>query len=230
MAKVKPDLPSGWELEEFLLAKSLAENAKVLFIYSTNYETIKKIVENLHIQVTIMNDDFEELEKARSFGFEVAQGNVNAGGLDDFKEKEFNYVVCEVGLNSARYPNDFLKSAVKIGENFILCQENQGRLSKRIKFLFYGSLYVHNQYDIIPDDETAWFNQEPWFLSHKDIVNMCACNGFVIKKGTIIYKNKTIDNMYDIRSYPNFSAFKVYYIISNETTISPSYKLGGSAV
>ena len=227
MAKVKLNLQEGLTVEEFILAKSIAKDSDILFIYATNYETIKKMIENFNIKATILNDDFEELEKARKFGFDVVSGNVNAGGLDNFTEKKFDYVVCEVGLNSARYPGDFLKSAIRVGKNFVLCQKNKGRLSERLKFLFRGSLYVENQYDIIPDDDFAWFNRDPWFLSHKDIVNLCACNGFVIKKGTIIYKNGSIDNMYDIRSYPNLSASKVYYIISDETTMKPTYKLGG---
>ena len=230
MAKARLNLPTGWTVEEGVLAKSLAQDAKVLFIYAINYETIKKLVDNFKIQPTILNDEFEELEKARKFGFDVISGNINAGALDDFAEKEFDYVVCECGLNSARYPGDFVKSAVKIGKNFVLCQENRGRFSQRLKFLFRGSLYISNQYDIIPDDEFAWFNKDPWLLSHKDIVNLCACFGFAIKKGTIIYKNGDIDNMYDIRSYPNFSAEKVYYIISDESTLQPTYKMGGATM
>ena len=230
MAKARLNLPEGWTVEEGVLAKSLAQDAKVLFIYATNYETIKKLAENFNITATIFNDDFEELEKARKFGFEVASGNINAGGLDDFKEKEFDYVVCEDGLNSARYPGDFLKSAVRIGKNFVLCQENKGRFMNRLKFLVRGSLYTSSQYDVIPDDEVAWFNKDPWFLTHKDVVNLCACFGLAIKKGTIIYKNGDIDNMYDIRSYPNFSAMKVYYIISDDSTLQPTYKMGGATI
>lgn len=228
MARTKVDLPSDWEIDEFVLARSLGKDAKVLFIYSTNYETIQKISEHLNINATILNDDIEELERARNFGFNIVSGNINSGVLDKFSNKEFDYVVCEAGLGSARYPSDFLKSSVRICKNFILCQKNNGRFLKRLKFLLRGSLYVKNQYDVIPDDEYAWFNRDPWYLSHKDIINLCACCGFVIKKGTIIYKNGEIDNMYDIRSYPNFSALKVYYIISDETTLNPTYKLGGS--
>ncbi len=230
MARIKVKLPSNWDVNEFILAKSLEKDANVLFIYATNYETIKKISELLNIKCTILNDDLEELERARSFGFNIVSGNINSGILEKFSNKEFDYVVCEIGLNSARYINDFLKSVVRIGRNFVLCQKNGGIFSKRLKFLFRGSLYVKNQYDVIPDDEYAWFNRDPWYLTHKDIVNLCACCGFVIKKGTIIYKNGEIDNIYDIRSYPNFSAFKVYYIISDETTLNPTYKLGGSVI
>ena len=228
VAKTKPTLPTGWELEEYLLTKLLSKDAKVLFIYAVNYETIRKITEQLNIHATILNDDFEELEKARNFGFEVIQGNINAGAMDNFHEKEFSHVVCEVGLNSARYPNDFLKSATKIGENFVLYLKNDVNFIHRIKFLFHGSLYVHNQYDVIPDDEFAWFNRDPWFLSHKDIINMCACSGLTIDKGIMIYKKGSIDNIYDLRCYPNFSAVKVYYSISDKTNIQPIYKLGNA--
>lgn len=230
VAKTKINLPSDWNIDEFVLAKSLSKDAKVLFIYAQNYNTIEKMVDTLNIEPIILNDDFEELERARKFGFKVVSGNINSGVLDNFSNKEFDYVVCEVGLNSARYLSDFLKSVVRICSDFVLCQKNDGRFSKRLKFLFRGSLYVKNQYDVIPDDNFAWFNRDPWCLSHKDIVNLCACCGFIIKRGTIIYKNNDIDNMYDIRSYPNLSALKIYYTISNESTIKPTYKLGGSAL
>ena len=100
----------------------------------------------------------------------------------------------------------------------VLCNKNKAYWKKRIKFFFRGSLYVENQYDVYPDDEYAWFNKYPWNLAHKDIVNLCACNDFLIKSGIIIYGNGKIDNIFDIRSYPNWSAKKVYYLISDENS------------
>lgn len=231
MAKVKPNIPEGFDVNSFVLAKCLAQDANVLFIYNKDYEKIKNLKELLNIKVSILNDDFEELEKARKFGFEVISGNVNAGVLDDMQNKQFDYIVCEDELHSARYPNDVLKSMVRVCNNLVLCNKNKANWRKRLNFFFRGSMYVDNQYDVIPDDKYAWFNRYPWCLSHKDIVNLCACNDYVIKKGTIIYKNGLIDNMYDIRSYPNWSAYKVYYIISDESTIkTKSYQFGGQAI
>jgi len=213
-----------------VLAKLLSKDAKVLFIYNEDYEKLKKIKEELNIVPYILNDNYEELEKARKFGFEVISGNVNGGALDDYSAKEFDYVVCENELHSARYPNDFLKSCVRVCNNLILCNKNKAHWKKRLKFFFRGSLYVENQYDVFPDDEYAWFNKYPWNLSHKDIVNLCACNDFLIKSGIIIYYNGKIDNMFDIRSYPNWSANKVYYLISESGATNNNYQLTGATM
>ena len=218
MAKISPNVPDGWEVESFVVAKLLSKDSKVLFIYNEDYERIKKIQEVLHIQPYILNDNYEELEKARKFGFDVISGNVNGGALEEYADKEFDYVVCEDELHSARYPNDFLRECVRVCHNLVLCNKNKAYWKKRIKFFFRGSLYVENQYDVYPDDEYAWFNKYPWNLAHKDIVNLCACNDFLIKSGIIIYGNGKIDNIFDIRSYPNWSAKKVYYLISDENS------------
>ncbi len=230
MAKRRPELPKGWDVESFVLAKLISKKSRVLFIYNEDYGRIKKIAEMFALQVTIMNDDVASLEKAKNFGFDVIAGNVNAGDLNSIKEKEFDYVIAENVLNSARYPGDFLKDTTRICKNLIVCNKNFGYWKKRIQFLIRGSLYVKNQYNIVPDDEFAWFNKYPWALTHKDVVNLCTCRNLTISKGTIMYNDGYIDNIYDIRSYPNLKAVKVYYSITDENTAIPTYRLGGMAI
>lgn len=228
MAIMRPELPNGWDVEGFILARYFTQKARVLFIYSEDFLRLKKIQEALDLQVTILHDDLDLLEKARQFGFEVIAGNVNAGGLDDIEKKSFNYVVAEDNLNSARYPSDFLTDTLRVCDDLILSNKNQAHWRRRLRFLFSGSMYTKNQYDIVPDDNDAWYNKFPWLFSHKDIVNLCACKGLTIKKGTIIYRNGYIDNMYDLRSYPNLKAEKVYYLITDVSSSVPSYRLGGA--
>ena len=229
MAKKKPELPEGWDTETFVLAKLLTHEAKVLFIYNEDYTRLRQLSDIFKLDITILNDNLAELEKASiNFGFDVAQGNVNAGALTEYADGYFDYVIAENVLHSARYPGDFLKDLVRVGKQVILCNENKAIFAKRMRFLLSGSFFVRNQYEIVPDDEYAWFNRFPWILSHKDVVNLCVCQGITIQKGTIIYKNGYIDNMYDIRSYPNLTAYKVYYLLSNNGTSNPSYRLGGA--
>ena len=229
MAKKKPELPEGWDTETFVLAKLLSHEAKVLFIYNEDYTRLKQLCEIFKLDATILNDDLSALEKASiNFGFDVAQGNVNAGALTEYEDGYFDYIVAENVLHSARYPGDFLKDLVRVGKQVILCNENKAILANRVRFLFSGSFFVRNQYEIVPDDKDAWFNSFPWILTHKDVVNLCLCQDITIQKGIIIYKNGYIDNMYDIRSYPNLTAYKVYYLLSNTGTTNPSYQLGGA--
>ena len=172
-----------------------------------------------------MNDDTAELEKARGFGFDVIFGNINAGQLTEIEAKSFDFVVAENVVQSARYPGDFLKDALKITDNLIVCNENRAYWKKRIKFLIFGSHYIRNPYDIVPDDKYAWFNKNPWSLSHKDILHLCNCQSLTMQKGVIIYKNGVLDNIYDVRSSPNFRADKIYYLITENTTIKPLFKV-----
>jgi len=228
VAKDKPVIPSGLSIESFVLLKLIAEKSNVLFIYEKDYNRISKLIQALNIKATILNDDLDELERARSFGFDVIHGNLNTGILKDYSKTKFDYIVCENHLHSARYPLDVLNEMVDACENLILSNNNQAHWRKRLKFFFRGSFFVDNQYDIIPDDEYAWYNNYPWKLTHKDIVNLCVCSNLTIHKGIIIYNDSIIDNMYDIRSYPNWSAKKVYYLISNSsTTAKISYQFGG---
>lgn len=228
MAKHSPELPSGFDIKTYLLARFLGKDADVLFIENTDYERLKQVQNVLNIKITIMNTDFDELEKAHNLGFEVINGNANTENMFNIKNKSFNYVVAENIIASTRYPGDFIKNCARIGEFVVLSNHNMGHWKKRLKFLFSGSNYVHNQYDILPDDKDAWFNKNPWFLSHKDIVNLCACQSLTIKKGTMIYPNGVIDNIYDMRAYPNLKAKDVYYLISDEDIASPSYVIGGT--
>ena len=225
MSKTKPILPSGWEIETFVLANLLSKDAKVLFIYNEDYDKLLQLKDSLNIDITIMNDDTAELEKARSFGFSIMFGNVNAGQLTELEAKSFDFVVAENVIQSARYPSDFLKDALKITDNLIVCNENRAHWKKRIKFLFFGSHYIRNPYDIVPDDKYAWFNKNPWSLSHKDILHLCNCQSLTMQKGVIIYKNGVLDNIYDLRSSPNFHADKIYYLITENATVKPLFKM-----
>ena len=227
MAKARPKLPEGWNIDTFVVAKMLAQNAKVLFIYNDDFNRLRQINNIINLDVTIMSDDMQVLERARASGFAIIRGNINAGALEDLEPKSFNFIVAEDVLVTARYPGDFLSSAMRVADKVILGNKNKGNWRNRIKFLFSGSFYVHRQYDIVPDDAHAWFNKNPWILSHKDVMNLCVSQGLTISNGVIIYRNGVIDNIYDIRSYPNMNADYVYYSVTADSSLEPSAKLGG---
>ena len=227
MAKARPNLPEGWSVDTFVVAKMLAQNAKVLFIYNDDFNRLRQINNIINLDVTIMSDDMQVLERARTSGFAIIRGNINAGALEDLEPKSFDFIVAENVLVTARYPGDFLSSAMRVADKLIIGNKNKGNWRNRIKFLFSGSFYVHRQYDIVPDDANAWFNKNPWILSHKDVMNLCVSQGLTIGNGVIIYRNGVIDNIYDIRSYPNMHADYVYYSVSADSSLQPSAKLGG---
>ena len=227
MAKARPKLPEGWNVDTFVVAKMLAQNAKVLFIYNEDLNRIRQITNIIGTHATVMSDDLQLLERARGMGFDVIRGNINTSALEDLEPKSFDFIVAENVLVTARYPGDFLLSAMRVADKVILGNKNKGNWQHRIKFLFSGSFYVHRQYDIIPDDANAWFNKNPWILSHKDVMNLCISQGLTISNGVIIYRNGVIDNIYDIRSYPNMHADYVYYSVSADSSTNPSAKLGG---
>lgn len=227
MAKARPNLPEGWSVDTFVVAKMLAKNAKVLFIYNDDFNRLRQINNIINLDVTIMSDDMQVLERARASGFAIIRGNINAGTLEDLEPKSFDFIVAENVLVTARYPGDFLSSAMRVADKLIIGNKNKGNWRNRIKFLFSGSFYVHRQYDIVPDDANAWFNKNPWILSHKDVMNLCVSQGLTIGNGVIIYRNGVIDNIYDIRSYPNMHADYVYYSVSADSSTQPSAKLGG---
>lgn len=227
MAKARPNLPEGWSVDTFVVAKMLAQNAKVLFIYNDDFNRLRQINNIINLDVTIMSDDMQVLEKARASGFAIIRGNINAGALEDLEPKSFDFIVAENVLVTARYPGDFLSSAMRVADKLVIGNKNKGNWRNRLKFLFSGSFYVHRQYDVIPDDANAWFNKNPWVLSHKDVMNLCICQGLTVSKGVIIYRNGVIDNIYDIRSYPNMHADYVYYLVGADSSTQPSAKLGG---
>lgn len=227
MAKAKPKLPEGWSVDTFVVAKMLAQNAKVLFIYNEDLNRIRQIANIIGIGATVMSDDLQLLERARGMGFDVVRGNINTGALENLEPKSFDFIVAENVLVTARYPGDFLSSAIRVADKLIIGNKNKGNWRHRIKFLFSGSFYVHRQYDIVQDDANAWFNKNPWILAHKDIMNLCISQGLTISNGVIIYANGVIDNIYDIRSYPNMHADYVYYSVSTDSGVQPSAKLGG---
>ena len=225
MAKTRLHLIDDWQVESVVLANLLPDDARVLFIYNEDYERIKKICKEKNITATIMNDDVSALEKARNYNFDILFGNINAGQLNDVADKSFDCIVAEDVIKSARYPSDFLLEMLKKTDNLIISNTNRAHWKKRLKFLFTGSMYISNQYDVIPDDKYAWFNKNPWSLSHKDILHLCNCQSLTMQKGVIIYKNGVLDNIYDLRSSPNFHADKIYYLITENATVKPLFKM-----
>lgn len=226
MSKTRLNLNDEWQVETVVLANLLPNDARVLFIYNEDYERVKKICEKKNINATIMNDDVVTLEKARAYNFDILFGNINSVHLNDLEDKSFDCIVGEDVIKSARYPGDFLSELIRKSDNLIISNTNRAHWKKRLKFLFAGSMYISNQYDVIPDDKYAWFNRDPWTLSHKDIMHLCTCCSLTVRKGVMIYRNGVIDNIYDIRSSPNFHADKVYYVITDNTNITPAYKVG----
>ena len=135
-------------------------------------------------------------------------------------------------ITKSRFPLDFLKNVCKASKNVILISNNIAHYSYRLKFFFYGSLFVKNNFDI-PNItiEEPWYDQSPWRFSVKDIVNLCSNGGLRVAKGFYFDSSEDkILNIYDMRNYPNLYAKKVFYLITNEsfeTTIPFSLSLKG---
>ena len=78
-----------------------------------------------------MSDDMKVLEKARSSGFAIIRGNINAGALEDLEPKSFDFIVAEDVLVTARYPGDFLLSAMRVADKLVIGNKNKAKQSRQ---------------------------------------------------------------------------------------------------
>jgi hypothetical protein len=200
-----------------ILESMIDEGASVLFIYPQNLNFIKQIIEKKKLNVTLMYSQIEDLNNASDAGFKVINGNINRD-IISMKAKEYNFVVVDEVIGSARFLGDTLKNFAKIGNNVILGNVNIANWYNRFLFFIYGSFFVTNPFNKTKA-KVMWYDSDPWQLSSKDVINLCICNDLYIKKGFFYTKSGKIGSIFSISAYPNWSAFKAYYLITDETYV-----------
>lgn len=219
-------LPNGYNIDLFLISKLLKKDAKVLFLYPKNLDMVQKLSKDFNLTVEVMHTDMAKLEEFNAAGIQTISGNVNTA-IVTLQPKAYDFIIADSVMNHARFPYDFIYNCLKASHNLILGNKNYAHWTYRLQLLFYGSLFVKGQHDYIADDDKAWFNHSPWQFSSKDIINLVKNNGSYISKGLYYDSSHKAGNVYDVRGYPNLSAKKAFYLITNESEMSAIYAMDG---
>jgi hypothetical protein len=204
--------------------------AKVLFIYSNDLYYVAEVTNAKSLDTTVFENNAHLLELAKSLNLTTVAGSLNKD-IIGFNSKEYDIVIADNVLAKARFVKDFISDISRIGNYAILGHDNSAYYKNRLFFLLYGSFFVERSFDIIEDNDSAWFNKDPWNISHKDILSLCRSSSIVIEKGIYYGSSKKLCNIYNLRGYPGLMAKKAYYLLNDQPSgLLPNYTFGARAV
>lgn len=76
---------------------------------------------------------------ARKKGFDVFEQPIDRG-LSQFKDKEFDYAICNVTIQMCMYPETLMSEMKRISKKMLISFPNFGHYSNRIDLLFHGRM------------------------------------------------------------------------------------------
>ncbi len=146
--------------------------------------------------------DEQAIYKCVAKGLSVSHGDID-GGLSDYGDQSFDYVILNQSLQQVKKPDWVLKESLRVGKQVIVGFPNFAHFRVRFQILFAGRTPVTSS---MPYE---WFNTPNLhFLSISDFVRYCRNRSIAIKHSAFIGK-KVI-----VRILPNLFGEEGIFLIS----------------
>ena len=149
--------------------------------------------------------DPKHIEACISKGVNVIEYDLNSG-LENIKDKSFNYIIMSHTLQTLRFPNLILSEMLRIGEKCIVTFPNFGYWRVRLSLLFKGEMPVTK------DLNHQWYDTPNiHFFTYRDFETLCKKEGINILKRDFIGSNHSTVLR---KINPNLFAQTAVYLLS----------------
>ena len=159
--------PTNIRLDYQIIADIIKPNTKVLDLGCGGGELLTLLIEYKSIEGTGVEIDENAIYRCIEKGITVSQSNINSG-MDDFSDKQFDYVILNESLQEVLNPQSVILEALRVGKRVIVGIPNFCHLRARLQIFFFGHVPVTKE---LPYE---WYNTPNLrFLSLKDFKNFC---------------------------------------------------------
>ncbi len=149
--------------------------------------------------------DPEHIEACISKGVNVIEYDLNAG-LENIKDKSFDYIIMSHTLQTLRFPNLILSEMLRIGEKCIVTFPNFGYWRVRLSLLLKGEMPVTK------DLNHQWYDTPNiHFFTYRDFETLCKKEGINILKRDFVGSNHSTVLR---KINPNLFAQTAVYLLS----------------
>jgi len=149
--------------------------------------------------------DPKHIEACISKGVNVIEYDLNTG-LENIKDKSFDYIIMSHTLQTLRFPNLILSEMLRIGEKCIVTFPNFGYWRVRLSLLFKGEMPVTK------DLNHQWYDTPNiHFFTYRDFETLCKKEGINILKRDFVGSNHSTVLR---KINPNLFAQTAVYLLS----------------
>ena len=149
--------------------------------------------------------DPEHIEACISKGVNVIEYDLNTG-LENIKDKSFDYIIMSHTLQTLRFPNLILSEMLRIGQKCIVTFPNFGYWRVRLSLLFKGEMPVTK------DLNHQWYDTPNiHFFTYRDFETLCKKEGINILERDFVGSNHSTVLR---KINPNLFAQTAVYLLS----------------
>ena len=149
--------------------------------------------------------DPKHIEACISKGVNVIEYDLNTG-LENIKDKSFDYIIMSHTLQTLRFPNLILSEMLRIGEKCIVTFPNFGYWRVRLSLLFKGEMPVTKNLN------HQWYDTPNiHFFTYRDFETLCKKEGInILERGFVGSNHSTVLRKIN----PNLFAQTAVYLLS----------------
>ena len=177
-----------------IIAEIIQPGTRVLDLGCGEGLMLAWLAANKKVQARGVEIDATSVRKAIARGVSAYQGDID-GGLADYPDKAFDYVILSQTLQETRAPLQVLTEMLRVGRKAIISFPNFGHWSVRAAMLFSGQA---PKTDLFPYD---WYDSPNiHFLSINDFEDLCRKNGFPIERRYFLSGSQNVTSLPNLRA------------------------------
>jgi len=185
-----------------IILEWVTPNASVLDLGCGSGDLLYLLIKNKKAHGHGIEINVEEIYKCVAKGLNILHGNLE-NGLEDYKDKSFDYVILNQSLQQIRQVEPVLNDALRVGKKVIVGFPNFAYYRSRLQILFGGKTPVNAALPY------QWYETPNLhFLSILDFVAYCGRKKITIERRAFIGKDK------QIQLFPNAFAQTGIFLIS----------------
>ncbi len=190
-------------LDYEVIASLIPSGSSVLDLGCGDGDLLHLLVTRKNIRGSGIEIDEQAVRKCASLGISVSQQDIE-GGLSDYGDKSFDFVILNQSLQQVIKIEDVLKETLRVGGKVIIGFPNFVYYKARLQMFFSGRTPV------TPSLPNMWYDTPNLhFLSISDFVAYCRERNLKIEKAIFLDGNRII------KLLPNILAQTGIFLIKN---------------
>ncbi len=189
-------------IEQAVISSWITEGASVLDLGCGDGELLSMLVRDKEVRAQGIELSDQAIHSCVAAGLSVFQEDID-GGLTDFGNCSFDYVILNQTFQQVKKPDFVLKEALRVGKKVIVGFPNFCNFSDRFQIFFRGRVPVTES---LPFE---WYDTPNLhFLSIADFRDYCAKKHIKIENAVFVSRNRRI------RFLPNLFAEIGLFLLS----------------
>ena len=185
----------------------IEKNSRVLDLGCGDGELLELLKKEKHVKGFGVEINQDSLLEALVKGLSVIQGDIDKG-LDEFKDKTYDYAILNQTLQSTKYPEMIIDEMLRVANKCIVSFPNFAYWRVRFYLFFKGKMPKSKQ---LPYE---WYNTPNiHLLTISDFFEFCKKRNIKIEKSVYLTRNKSRSGFL-IKHIANFFSQEVVFVIT----------------